>query len=428
MATRKPSTKGATSVDKDALNYILTLAKNSVAAKNHAGAANALTSFEKIEWEGDKIVPPGTPLHDILEAFKRNTDLPLDLSMHSLLFYISTWLLDNGVTVYCEGQTISPELWTIVLAPSGAGKNYSLDRIRASAPVQASIQGVKSGAAFFDSLLANEEKGRVNAMLVDEVGQMVQQLEQAGSPLADLKEYLLLSFGGGEITRKTVKAGERTVSNTTMTFLGLNVDTTMFDILTPASFLDGFCQRFAFVIARSDPERHFTDHPRYNNEQIEAVIAKAWATLTATQPHQQYTYTPQAIAAYDAKFKEFGLMIECDGVVNVSFFRRLLQRAHKLALMYHIILGKAASPEIDVTDVAWAMRLTELHLRDVGKAIIAKSGKAGAALEAIKRLEQSGKKLTASAVAQNIRLTKDGIIAPADLIAAHKNAKQSTTL
>lgn len=426
MAAKKTSSKGASSVDKHALEYILTLSENKTAAKNHAGAANAITSFERHEWEGDKIVPAGSPLDDVLEAFKRHTDLPLDLSMHSLIFYLSSWLLDCGTIVRCAGQTITPELWTIVLAPSGAGKTFSLDRIKVGAPVQANIQGIESGAAFFDALHDNEAKGRANAMLVDEVGQMIQRLEQVGSPLAQLKEYLLLAYGGGPITRKTMKAGELVANKTTMCFFGLNVDSTMLGpsgILTPASFLDGFCQRFAFVIAQRDPERHFTDFPRYDNDQIEAVTAAAWEKLTATAPHQLYTYTPEAIAAYDAKFKQFGLMIERDGVVNVSFFRRLLQRAHKLALVYHIILGKAAIPEIDAIDVAWAMRLTELHLRDVGKAILAKAGdKATAALRTISQRAKDGKPITRGAIAQSVRLAKDGDVPPAALLAAHVNA------
>jgi hypothetical protein len=383
----KKTTKTApTSADQDAIGYLAALAANSVAARNHAGAANAVSSFEKKKWEGDMVVPPGTPLFDLLEAFKRHTDLPLCLSMHSFLFYLSTWLLDQETTVYCEGQTLTPELWTIVLAPSGCGKTYSLDRIRTTAPTQATIQGVKSGAAFFDALLSNEQQGRVNAMLVDEVGQLIQQIEQKGSPLADLKGYLLDAYGGNSITHNTVKGGERIVNDTTMTFLGLNVDETMWGILSPTSFLDGFCQRFAFVIAERDSERHFTDFPRYNNEQIEAVVAKAWSELTAIQPLKQYTYSPQATAEYDKKFREFGLDIERDGVVNVSFFRRLLQRAHKLALLYHIILGKAAIAEIDAVDVAWAMRLTEWHLRDISKAILAKAGKAGVVLRDVQAM------------------------------------------
>lgn len=420
--------KNVTSQDQDAIGYLAALAANEIAAKNHAGAANVVSAFEKKNWEGDKVVPPGTPLFDLLEAFRRHTDLPLSLSMHSFLFYLSTWLLDQKVTVFCDGQTITPELWTIVLSPSGSGKTYSLDRIRISAPTQATIQGVRSGAAFFDALLGNEVAGRPNAMLVDEVGQLVQQIEQKGSPLADLKGYLLEAYGGNSISHQTVKGGDRMVANTTMTFLGLNVDSTMWNILTPTSFLDGFCQRFAFVIAERDAERHFTDYPRYNNQQIDAVVAKAWATLTAIPPLKTYTYSPEAIAEYDRRFKEYGLDIERDGVVNVSFFRRLLQRAHRLALMYHIILGKAAIPQIDVIDVAWAMRLTEWHLRDISKAIIAKSGKAGQVLQFVQgqndRCVAEGRTLTAREIQQKgPQLVRGNSSIAKDTLAAINNAK-----
>ena len=403
-AKSKSTEMAATSVDQVPHEYLAALAANRVAARNFAGAVNAESSFEKKKWEGDMVVPPGTPLFKLLESFKTHTDLPLSLSMHSFFFYLSTWLLKHKSTVYCEGQTLTPELWTIVLAPSGCGKTYSLDRIRAHAPTQATIQGIRSGAAFFDALLSNEQKGLPNAMLVDEVGQLVQQIEQKGSPLVDLKGYLLEAYGGNSITHTTVKNGERVVNDTTMSFLGLNVDETMWNILTPTSFLDGFCQRFAFVIAERDTERHFTDFPRYNNEQIEQVVAAAWTTLTATSPLKEYKYSPEAIAEYDRKFKVFGLDIERDGVVNVSFFRRLMQRAHKLALLYHIILGKSANPEIDEIDVAWAMRLTEWHLRDISTAILTKSGNTADILKGIQTLvaktKAEGKTLTARDVQQ----------------------------
>lgn len=425
--TKKANSKShqiaATSVDQVPHEFLAALASCKEVARNFAGAINANDSFENKKWEGDKVVPPGTPLYSLLEAFKRYTDLPLSLSMHSFFFYLSTWLLQQKTTIYCEGQTLTPELWTIVLAPSGCGKTYSLDRIRAHAPTQATIQGVKSGAAFFDALLNNEQKGQPNAMLVDEVGQLIQQMEQKGSPLADLRGYLLEAYGGNSIKHTTVKNGERAVSDTTMSFLGLNVDETMWSILTPTSFLDGFCQRFAFVIAERDSDRHFTDFPRYNNEQIESVVAGAWATLTATSPLKSYVYSPEATAEYDRKFREFGLDIERDGVVNVSFFRRLMQRAHKLALLYHIILGKSAIPQIDEIDVAWAMRLTEWHLRDISKAILAKSGKAADVLVSLRTLEAKakadGRQLTARNVQQcgpalvrgNSQLSKNALAA-----------------
>jgi len=107
----------------------------------------------------------------------------------------------------------------------------------------------------------------------------------------------------------------------------------------------------------------------------------------------------------------------------VSFFRRLMQRAHKLALLYHIILGKSEIPQIDEIDVAWAMRLTEWHLRDISKAILAKSGKAADVLISLRTLEAKakadGRQLTARNVQQcgpamvrgNSQLSKNALAA-----------------
>jgi len=420
--------KKASEVSKYPLEFILALSNSKEAARNFAGAANLDKTIEKYQWPGDKCVPPGTPLYDVLESFRRHTDLPLDLSMHSLFFYLSTWLLQCGSVIECGGQTITPEIWTIILAASGCGKTFSLDRLTKGAPVQANIIGVKSEAAFFEALLNNQNAGRANAMLVDEVGQMVGQMEQIGSPLAPLKEALLNAYGGQKIVRATVKTGERTVEKSTMTFLGLNVDETMLNVLSPTSMLDGFCQRFTFVFAKRDPERHFKHFPRYDNAQIEAVTVNAWTRLTAIEPQAVYTYTPEALTAYDRSFLEFAEQIEVDGVVNVSFFRRTMQRAHRLALLYHIILGKAAVPEIDAEDVQWAMRMTANHLIDAATIILAKSGGAASILSSVEGLAQrfadKGQKLTRKAVGQYVRAVKDGAIPSGVLLDAYNNARE----
>lgn len=437
---KKSSYKSAdvTSVDKDAMSYILTLVRNQEAAKNVAGALNAISQNHggrELKKEiVDAIIPPASPLHDITKAFRKYTDLPLELPVHSFLFYLSSWLLNNNVKVRVPsiqaeggGQIVSPEIWTICLAPSGAGKTYSSDRIRKHAPISPTIEGIKSGAAFFDVLQKNEQNGDVNAMFVDEVGQMIKQIETVGSPLATLKEYLLNAYGGTQITYTTKGKGDQKVSRTNLSFYGCNVTETFFDALSKESFLDGFCQRYAFVIAESDEDRHFTEFPAYNNIKIEEQAKKAWDRITEIPLHDEYVYSTDAVIAYNTHFKELGLMIEQKGVVNVSFFRRLLQRAHKLALLYHIILGKNAQQEIDVIDVEWAMRLTESHLIDVTQAILYKSGSAKDALLKVAQIEEEmksqNKKLVASTLTQKMRVVKDGAIDPKSLLLAHKNAR-----
>ena len=46
-----------------------------------------------------------------------------------------------------------------------------------------------------------------------------------------------------------------------------------------------------------------------------------------------------------------------------SFFRRIMWRTFKYALVYHVLLGKAEAV-IDAEDVGWAVRVAGLHLAD----------------------------------------------------------------
>lgn len=336
-------------------------------AKNWAGGVSLDEQMETLNWRGDAAIPPGSPVHDILEAFKMHTDLPLDLSFHSFLFFLSTHLLANGVSVKVGGQVVTPELWTVVLAPSGSGKSYSLSRIAKHAPPSAlaTIEGFASGAKLIEMMRDNEEAGRPQAWLEDEFGQKLKSLEQDGSPLFDAKAYLLKAYDGGPISRAT-KAETIKVEHSNISIIGCNVDETFLKILTAESLLDGFAQRFAYVLAERDPERHFADYPIYSNAEIEKVTESAWARIASVPLHSQYEYSDEALEAYKRHFTTMGRIIDAGKGLDVSFFRRLMQRSHRLALAYHIILGDA-SDKITVVDVEWAMRLTRLHIADAAR-------------------------------------------------------------
>lgn len=424
----KPSGVGSSS------DYVLEVISGCrVAARNLGGAMNVKANLST-DLRRESVTPPGSPLDDILTAFCQHTDMPLELATHSLFFYISTWLLENKTQIAIAGTVMTPELWTLILAESGSGKTYSVDRISSGAPTQATIEGVESGPAFFDALLSNEDAGKPNAMLVDEVWQMIKQMEQPNSPLESLKKYLLLGYGGKELTRQTKKDGKRVIQNSTMNFLGLNVMAPMINGMHMDSFLDGFCQRFAFVLARRDSRRKTRSFPRYDNGAIETVVKHAWDRLTVHEPLPLYSYTPQAIAFFDAKFAELADSVEADDVVNVSFFRRLMHRTHKLAMIYHCLLGKMDSPDIDHIDVNWAIRMTTQHLHDTSEIILLKTGtmqpakpgekkaiSAGDALLKIGALKASGKVINPRTIAQNVRAAKDGKMDAAKLAAAFAN-------
>jgi hypothetical protein len=404
-------------------NFIRYVAQSKEAAANFAGALILEKKLAELNWRGDVAIPPGTPPHNILESFKRYTDLPLDLSWHSFLFYLSSYLLSKKVIVRVKNQTVKPAIKTVLLAPSASGKSYSLNRVEVGAPVLPTIEGIESGAKLIDTMYENEINGRPNAMLVDEFGQMLKKLEANGSPLADAKEYLLKAHDGKRISRKTLK-NEIIVEDSTMSFLGLNVDETFIKILSPESLLDGFAQRFTYVLCERDPERSFRQFPRYENEEIENVVRQAWNEISLIKLHTEYSYTPDAIAAYDKHFFEIGGVVEEGNSIPISFYRRLMQNGHSLALCYHIILGKADS-NIDVADVEWAMRQTRLHIADAAKLIASKSPKSNSAMFSVRDLDEklaaAGKKLTARTIQRSVQGFRESSEKAAELLVAYQN-------
>lgn len=385
--------------------FIRTMAENKEAAQNYAGAMNMVSQLDQLSWKGDSAVIPNSPLWEILEAFKAKTDLPLDLAYHSFMFYLSTYCMELGVEIEVDGQTVQPALWTVVLAPSGSGKSYSLSRLKKTSPVQATVTGFASAAKLIEMLSENEQAGRPNAIQVDEWGQVLRLIENPNSPLAEAKQYLLLAYDGDLLERKT-KQGTITVNRSFCSFLGLNVDETFIKILSPDSLLDGFAQRFAYVLAEKDPERKFYKYARYNNKSIEEVIAEQWERIKSITIHKTYTYSPEALAAYDLEFEKIGRIIDETQEINVSFFRRIMQRTHALALMMHII-NEDSSDIITKSDVLWAIRQTRLHIADAAKLIAMKSPQTNNLMkkvkETAKKLSENGKKVSGRTLQQNIR-------------------------
>jgi len=356
--------------DLCAFNLFRAISASKAAAAGYAGAAHALKTIERSKWRGDAYLPPASPISDVCEAFRQHTDQPLDISFHTFLCFLAAHLQNQQVVVECRGQkNITPEIWTIILAPSGSGKTYASDRIANGAPILPNIGGIRSGAALFESLKDNEAKGVANFYYADEVAQPWRQMEQDGHPMQEVREILLISYGGGKLIRKTVKHGEQIVNESKTVFLGLNVAETFISILQIGSMLDGSGQRFGWCISELDSDRPLSDYPRYDDETIDKACRKAWASIAATTLHARYIYTDEAVQTYDDAFKALSYNAGPDAALTASFYRRVLQRTHKLALLYHILLGDE-TPTTTHIDVEWALRLAKAHIADTAKLII----------------------------------------------------------
>jgi len=348
-------------------------------------------------WRGLLAVPPGSPMDTMLGAFHDETDIPLEIPFFALLHFVSGRLLEKRVKIKGRSVECYADLWTIVLAPSGAGKTFAHNVLAKASPVKSDFPEVASGARFIEALQAHN----FGLWFQDEIAQKLKQIETPGSPLADVKEYLLRAYGYDKIERSTKKE-TITIDEPCIGILGLNTPESFMKALSPESMLDGFAQRFAFVLADRDPTRPMVDFPLYNLERLGAAAAKAFAQIEAVLLPEVFEVDQEAEAAFRESFR-----LLCRDDIPESFFRRIMFRSFKYAALYHVLLGKT-SPVIDAVDIGWGGRAAWLHLSDMKritgqgslKDVISLADKARAVK---KRFQAKGKPLTARAIQQAMR-------------------------
>lgn len=343
-------------------------------------------------WRGNDLVPPGSLLEIVLKEFENNTNIPLEVPFITLFHYISAYLISSDVTIEFNNKHIKADFWSIVLAESGAGKTWTQKTIRdAFADNIPLLQGgVVSAAAFVDSL---EDKPK-SLWVRDEFLQVLKQIETPG-PMCELKDYLLRIYDNEQIQRKT-KKGIQTIEDPVLSILGFNVSKSFCSGMSAESLTDGFAQRFAYVLAKKDPKRHFSKYPIWsvNNE----FWLQVW-NQTIEGIHKSYKANKDAETEFK---KSFELLIAKTDDIDESFYRRVLWRAHKYALIYHILRGQAKNNIVDKESYAWAVRLIQMQLGDAGE-VIAESG--GSELgKLIDKAEKIKLKLEAQGVAVTPRL------------------------
>ena len=347
-----------------------------------------------------KFAPPNSILELISSEFAKKTNIPLEIPMNIFLHYLSAELITRNVTLKVADLTIKPDLWTIVLAESGAGKTYSEGIVAKlfDPKLPLELTGAMSTAAFFDIL---KEKNR-GLWVRDEFAQLLKKIEIDGGNMSELKDLLLRLYDGNQLTWSTKKDGKRYIDDACISILGLNVTTTFYSALSPESLIDGFSQRFGYVMAKTDPRRNFLDYS------IWTVDSKPWAHKVEgllANVQQEYTWSHEAALYFADLFAK-------DSSINESFHRRIHWRLHKYALLYHVILGYAADPVVGIQAYGWANRLIQQQLYDAALLLQQTSqselqAKVERVIELLKEYKAKGEQLTPRILIQRMSQIKN---------------------
>lgn len=357
------------------------------------------TKPAKEPWRGIAAVPPKSILDYVLGGFIEETDIPLELPFFAVLHFVSGLLMKHGSKITGKAGTVLPDIWNIVLSDSGAGKTLAHDIVAEQMPIKSEFPTVASGAKFIEALRDHNN----GLWFQDEIAQFLRQVEQPGSPLADVKDYMLKAYSNSKIERATKKE-TITIEKPSFSLLGLNTPQSFGAAISAESLLDGFAQRFGFVMAQRDPARPWRAFPVYDRQKLAKRVGIGVRKLRKVKLHDTYTVGTEALEAFREAFD-----FTADGAgqgIAVSFYRRAMWRAWKYALCYHILLGKE-TPRIEAEDVGWAARVCQLHLADLRKvAALTAAGDvvemAERATKTRRRMAGKGKTLTARALQQSM--------------------------
>lgn len=302
----------------------------------------------------DECIPKGSILDVVDRFFYEKTDLARELPFYTVLHYVTALMLQQGVYIKkSETQNIYPDLWTLLLADTGGGKTMTLNAIsKALGGEMKMFPDATSYAKFFENL----EKHNNSFYLKDEFAKFIHAINK-DSKMEGLRGCLLEVYSNSKVSYSTM-AGSKTIQTPAISILGLSQIENITEI--PKSMIqDGFTQRFGYSFARKDGRARILN---YKFDDLGSQVAPLWQKLTETPFHPVY-YLDDVV---EETFTAGGnLVVDKADEVGVSepFSRRIIFRAFKYALAYHVLTGKT-DEFLHADDMAQGLRLCARELHD----------------------------------------------------------------
>jgi hypothetical protein len=310
----------------------------------------------KTDWSNIMALsPPTSVLNLIIEHMREKSDFPHQIAFFGVLHFLAGHLLSHEIHIDWHGQKVYPDIWSIILAPSGSGKSSVesfLNKLFSEFDI-AKVEPFSTAKSYLNNLSATPK----GLLIKDEFAQLLLGMEKQ-TYLMELKDYFLTTYDNGRIVRATDK-GTIEVNEPAISIYGSTVDSTFSTYISQEMLQDGFAQRFNYVYCetRSDKKALLTI-----NQDIDH-IKDAFRKSLENIHHRKYFLSDEA----EAKYKElYHINVKMFPGIPYSFFRRTQWKGIKYALLYHVLLNKT-SEQIDAEDIIWADRITFSHLIDLNK-------------------------------------------------------------
>jgi hypothetical protein len=330
--------------------------------------AQSLSSIQSIIPQPFDNTASSDPLSLLYQRFLKNTDIPLALPVFSMFGLISAWFVKNeaSYTIPLDPRIHELNTWVMALAETGEGKTLTHKSVIDLVPkdpttnkpiIEENFPKPNGGMAMIQSVAGLENnKGY---WFLDEASQFLKQIEHAGSPLSECREYLLKLKDGSKLERNNAKE-KITIEGTILTAFFINTFASMASTLTDESMTDGLFRRFQVVLATKEEDRK--PQPLYDLSRVfDSKLKKSVESVFEQQIQgKRYTFTKKARAIYEFAFTSLsGNYQKID--TTKSFFRTYMMESWKYAIFHHF-LTKQKGTEIGAESMNYGLKVSVFML------------------------------------------------------------------
>lgn len=298
---------------------------------------------------------PGSVLEDVVQLFWDKTDLPLSLAYWFALGTMGGIITQERKQITFGDQVIDTNLWILIMAESGMGKTWTLNRIKSLAgDVVINEAGYRTKPAMIADFAQNPQMTK-SVLCIDEVAQTVKLFRKESG--ADLKEAFLMGYDG-RLSSTTKKDGRIEIDDIALTILACTVLSTFAKSVNDEDMLDGFLQRFLLIKA-NNTERNMKNWPYEINPEDTAKIQKRFQTWhEAVRKIQGFYLTRDA---HDLWKEWYHRHFESE---YESYYKRYLWATLKMAAVFHT-LGPRVDGNITTDDMGFAIRALDNSLESL---------------------------------------------------------------
>lgn len=261
---------------------------------------------------------------------RRRTDCPPDFHVHAALVALGTAL---GNRVWCHGWTrpIYPNLWAVVVAPSGFGKSAPLDMAEHLLRTAQIGDRLLPNSFSYEALIATLKATPVGVFVLQEfsafLGMLARDYNAGAVPL------LTEIYDCPPSVRRTTMKGDTLIEQPCLSILGASSPAWFAERFQAKDLEGGFLARFLFC--PSSAAGPTVDDPGPPDDEVETVLAAHLREVMGRRGTADFGRVQTAFNAWDKDYRATRVRRDCPPEFSGMRARAGLL-VKKAAMLFHV--------------------------------------------------------------------------------------------